>query len=349
MSKLITFDPKKPYKKALGFSEGARVYAKLRSDVTKAGVLKRSYWYYLFLSVTDIGSFLICWYLLVVQSHPVVVVLSIIGIAFFSVRMGGLIHDAAHRAIFKSVTVNDIFGYLTSFVIAFPYRVWRVKHNAHHAHTNEEGEDPDVEVPISFTETTFRRNTFVVRNIRRNQAWLYYVLGPLLSFSIRLKSFKYYAANFKGKIPLEVAILLCGLVVWYVMPFVFFPFWKAMLFLIIVNALSGFYMLNIFAPNHKGMPYLAKGVKFSFLEHQIMTARNLYRHWLTDYVYLGLNYQIEHHLFPDCPRNKLHRVTPFVKKICKKYGMDYTETSIIETNKIIYRELKKISQTAIAS
>jgi len=349
MTRLITNNPKRPFKKALGYAEGAEVYAKLRADVTEAGILKRAYWYYSFITLTDIGLFLFCTYLLTAQNNLIITILSIIGIAFFSVRMGGLIHDAAHRAIFKSVALNDAFGYISAFMLAFPYRVWRVKHNAHHAHTNEEGEDPDIEVPISFTETTFQRNTFVVKAIRKNQAWLYYVLGPLLSFSIRIKSFRYYSANFKGKIPLEVVVLVFGLIIWYVVPFFVFPFWKSILFLVIVNALAGFYMLNIFAPNHKGMPYLAKGVKFSFLEHQILTARNLYSHWLTDYVYLGLNYQIEHHLFPDCPRNKLPLITPYVKKICKKYGMTYTETSIVETNKIIYRELKKVSRTAQVS
>ncbi len=345
----IKNDSSLSHRRALTFHEGAKIYAQLRKDVTAAGILKRAYFYYAVLCLFDIGLFALFIQQFIVQTNPIAVALSIFGIAFFTVRIGGLIHDAGHRAIFKSPRINDLFGYLTSFFIAFPYTVWRVKHNAHHAHTNEEGEDPDVEVPVSFTEEMFRRNTLVVRLIRRHQHWLYYILGPLLSFTIRIKSFKFYKENFTPKTILEVGALLFGLFTWYIVPFLVFPFWKALMFFVMVNGLTGFYMMNVFAPNHKGMPYLEKGVKFSFIEHQIMTARNLYSHWMTDYVYLGLNHQIEHHLFPDCPRYRLKMITPYVKKICRKYKMAYTATSIMETNRIIYRELKKTAQTALTS
>lgn len=343
----IKNDAKLELRRTLTFSEGARVYAQLREEVTRAGILKRAYWYYAFLSIVDIGLFVFFVQQFIVQTNPLLVALSIIGIGFFTVRIGGLIHDAGHRAVFRSPRLNDLFGYMTSFFIAFPYTVWRIKHNAHHAHTNEEGEDPDVEVPISFTEEMFKRHTIVVKLIRRHQHWLYYVLGPLLSFTIRLKSFRYYATNMNVRAAVEMTALVAGLAVWYVVPFVFFPVWKAVLFLLLVNGTAGFYMMNVFAPNHKGMPYLEKGTRFSFIEHQIMTARNLYGHWMTDYVYLGLNYQIEHHLFPDCPRYKLKKITPYVLAVCKKYGLTYTQASIIETNKIIYSELKKVAQTSL--
>lgn len=105
-------------------------------------------------------------------------------------------------------------------------------------------------------------------------------------------------------------------------------------------------MYNIFAPNHKGMPQLPKDIKISFMEHQIMTTRNIYGHWLTDFVYLGLNYQIEHHLFPNCPRNKLKLITPYVEDICRKMNLEFTRVSVLESNKIILSELNRIAKTA---
>jgi delta8-fatty-acid desaturase len=61
---------------------------------------------------------------------------------------------------------------------------------------------------------------------------------------------------------------------------------------------------------------------------------------------IGLNYQIEHHLFTHCPRNKLKLLTPYVKRICKKYGLEYTDVGIVETNKIILRELNEVALSA---
>src|SRR5260221_568858 len=121
---------------------------------------------------------------------------------------------------------------------------------------------------------------------------------------------------------------------------------KALLVFFIVHTATGFYVSNIFAPNHKGMPQLGKHVKISFLEHQIMTSRNIYGHWLTDYVFMGLNYQIEHHLFPNTPRNKFKKITPYVMEICRRRKLEFIQTGIIESNKIILSELRRIAASA---
>jgi len=65
--------------------------------------------------------------------------------------------------------------------------------------------------------------------------------------------------------------------------------------------------------------------------------------FLTDIILVGLNYQIEHHLFTNCPRNKLKLITPYVKRLCKRLGLDYCEVNLLETNKIIVKELHKAS------
>ncbi|MBI2617294.1 acyl-CoA desaturase [Candidatus Gottesmanbacteria bacterium] len=324
--------------------EGARLYGHLRTQVTKAGILNRDYSYYLGLSIIDISGFVFFVYLLVVQTNPWLVALASILLSIFTVRIGGLIHDAGHRAIFKSSLINDLFGYMCSSVVAFPFAVWQYKHNAHHAHTNEEGEDPDLEVPISFTKEMWRRKGLAVRFMRKYQAWLFYPLGSLVSFTMRFKAFRYYKDNMSLVIFSAMTLQIVGMFVWYVLPFLIFPLWKAILFFILTNEVAGFYMLNIFAPNHKGMPQIARGMKFSFLEHQIMTARNIYGHWMTDYMYMGLNYQIEHHLFPNCPRSKLKKITPFILEICRKYKLNYVQMGPLESSKFILKELSDVSK-----
>ena len=326
-------------------TQGARIYAQLMREITRAGILERDYAHYLFLSLFDLGGFFFFVYQFIIQNNPFALILCSFGIAFFTVRLGGLIHDAGHRAIFKSNLINDIYGFFCSFFIGFPFVVWQTKHNLHHGHTNEEGSDPDLEVPISFTPEMLNRKGLAVRFMRKYQAWLFYPLGALVSYTFRLKAFRYYFENFSPKIFLAMCFHLIGMFIFYVLPFLVFPLWKALLFLLLVNELSGFHMLNVFAPNHKGMPQFEKGVRISFLERQILSARNLYGHWLTDYVYLGLNYQIEHHLFPHCPRHKLKLITPYILEICKKYKLAYTQMTVMESNKFILSELHKASKT----
>ena len=78
------------------------------------------------------------------------------------------------------------------------------------------------------------------------------------------------------------------------------------------------------------------------MEHQIITSRNLKGAFLTELFFIGLNLQIEHHLFTNCPRNKLKLITPYVKKLCHDLGLEYREVGLVATNKIILNELKQV-------
>ena len=91
---------------------------------------------------------------------------------------------------------------------------------------------------------------------------------------------------------------------------------KAVVFIVIQQGLFGFYLGCSFAPNHKGMPVLAAGDKTDFLRRQVLTSRNVNGGWLTDFALGGLNYQIEHHLFPSMPRPSLRRSQPLIAAFC---------------------------------
>lgn len=259
-------------------------------------------------------------------------------------QIAGLIHDAAHRAIFNSPKINDWFGKFLAFTVATGYGNWKVSHDRHHANPNQDGFDPDVEVPFSFTPERIKNSTGLARTIAKNQAYLYYPLGVFTSLSLRFKKMTYFQENWGPKIYREVALFVASIIIHFSLPILLFGPIKGLAFLAIVTLVEGFYLFNVFAPNHKGMPEIGDDVKFSFLEHQIMTARNIPHNDFVDYIYLGLNLQIEHHLFPNSPRNNLYKIAQFVKKFCRKYGLDYTETGVIESNLLIFNEMRKISE-----
>ena len=328
----------------LTLSQGAKVYAQLRAQVIDAGILKRSYRYYFLITVFAVGGMFFSLYQFAVQTNIAVLIFWGACIVLFTVQCGGVIHDAGHRAVFRSNFANDILGQLASWLVAFRYSTWKFLHNAHHAHPNQEG-DPDIGAPWILTEDRAKASVGGIKGFfRKYQMWIYYPLG---SFGIVFTRFGSLSRNFKNLNPkraMELAGFIIGVGFWYILPLVVFPLWKALLFLFLTNNLSSIYLTNIFAPNHKGMPQLGRGVRFSFLEQQIVTARNIYGHWLTDFVYLGLNYQIEHHPFPDWPRNKLRFVTPYVVAICRKYRLPYTQVTILESNMQILKELKENSE-----
>ena len=329
-------------------AEGRRIYAQLRKDVIRAGILDRDYRYYAILTaIITAGIGVSLFYIVRLPVSPWLVLWSLI-FSFFAVQICGIVHDSGHRAIFRSPAVNDVAGEISSFFLAMGYHAWRIRHNVHHAHTNEEGEDPDLDIPFhSFTLKRFEGQTGVLRHIARYQAFIFYPLRLLVVFSRRLSSINYFRSRPRNlRLAVEIGLWLVGIAAWFVAPFVLFPLAKAILLFVIVHTTMGFYLSNVFAPNHKGMPQFEQGVEVSFLEQQITTSRNITPGWLTDFAYIGLNYQIEHHLFPNCPRSKLKRITPYIRAICRETGLPYTETGIIESNKIIVATLNGVAKAA---
>lgn len=325
--------------------DGTAAYRELRQIVTSQGILKRAYGFYSILTLFIVGSFFYSGYLIFITPLSVQLIFWSILFGFFSVQVGGLVHDAGHRAIFSSIKNNNTFGNICGILISMNYNAWNFTHNKHHAHTNQEDEDPDLDLPLhAFTQRQFLKQKGLWKVLRNYQAYLYFPLRTLTIFTRRFDSVKYFRRGKKIGILWEVIAWTIGITIVYIVPFFVFDFVKAVLVLSVVNITAGFYMSNVFAPNHKGMPQLPKDIKISFLEHQIMTSRNIYGHWLTDFVYLGLNYQIEHHLFPNCPRNKLKLITPHVLALCKKMRLEYTQVSILESNRIILSELNKIAK-----
>ena len=65
---------------------------------------------------------------------------------------------------------------------------------------------------------------------------------------------------------------------------------------------------------------LSAGDRSDFLRRQVLTSRNVRGNWLTDLALGGLNYQIEHHLFPSMPRPNLRRSKAIVAAFCRRAG-----------------------------
>lgn len=337
--------PKSSYQK-LSILGGTKAYAKLRQQVMAEGILKRDYTYYSILTICIILGFFISLYNIYTAPTVILMIVWSMIFAFFGVHIGGILHDAGHRAIFATTKMNDIFGHIVSAFIAFPFFDWTGTHNKHHAHPNQDEEDPDIELPfISLTKEAYRARTGFSKLIGRYQAYFWYPLGTFVGFSKRFYAYKYFKANLKRKIWWQLVLYGIGMFLWFILPFLLLPAWKAIIVVLVSNLTLGFYMANIFAPNHKGMPQLEHGVKLSFIEQQIITARNIDSNWLIDFVYMGLNYQIEHHLFPNCPRNKLKLLKPHVKNICKKLHLEYTVVDVLKSNKIILSELNTVARS----
>jgi fatty acid desaturase len=205
------------------------------------------------------------------------------------------------------------------------------KHNRHHSNPNHEDLDPDISITaLAFTPDQASSKHGLVRLIARYQGWLFFPLLLLEAAHLHMASAKAIIRGGHGRANLVQGLLLLMHVAGYLMALlvVLSPL-QAVVFLAVQQGLFGLYLGCAFAPNHKGMPTLTQDDELDFLRRQVLTSRNVTGSRLVDFVLGGLNYQIEHHLFPNMPRPNLHRAQPLVRAFCQQHDLPYAEASML--------------------
>jgi fatty acid desaturase len=250
-----------------------------------------------------------------------------------STQLAFLGHDGGHQQVFGSKRANDVIGLgIGDGLVGLSYGWWLDKHNRHHANPNHEGLDPDIgESVLAFTTAHIAaRTSGPYRLIARYQAWLFF---PMLCF----EGLQLHVASARSLIQgkqrryrrIESVLLSAHLLGYLAGIFLVLSPVKALAFIAVHQAVFGIYMGSAFAPNHKGMAVIAPGQQLDFLRRQVLTSRNVRGGWFTDLLLGGLNYQIEHHLFPNMPRPNLRKAQRLVVQYCQEHHISYTESSLI--------------------
>jgi fatty acid desaturase len=242
-------------------------------------------------------------------------------------------HDAGHRQMFRTRRPNDRIGLAhANLLLGMSYGWWVGKHNRHHANPNNVDEDPDVNIgAVAFTADQARAKRGVIRMVVRYQAYAFF---PLLLF----QAAQFHVAGVRsllrqrGRAVWLEGLLLAMHAVGYLTAVltVLSPL-RAALFVAVQQGLFGVYLGCSFAPNHKGMPILSDGDQLDYLRRQVLTSRNVRGSRWVDFAIGGLNYQIEHHLFPNMPRPNLRHAQPIIRAWCLQLGLPYSETSIFKS------------------
>lgn len=257
-------------------------------------------------------------------------------------------HSACHKQCFNRLIFNDLVPlFFGNLLLGISRDWWTNKHNVHHAHPNHDGMDPDLDVPVVvFTEKDARATRGFVRFMVRNQAWLFFPLLTLQGFALREVSVRTLLDG-KARQPKLELLLIAINIIWYIsVPIIALGPWLGIAFVLLSNAVFGVYMGSVFAPNHKGMLIVDDSTEIDYLRLQVLTARNVSAHALTDFWYGGLNYQIEHHLFPSLPMHRLREVSLVVKEFCAARSIAYHETSMVQSYVEILTYLHEIGSHA---
>lgn len=320
-------------------------YAVLKRLVASEGLLKPQNAYYVMKSLVATGLLAVAVGVAVTASSPFVLLLNAAFLGFVFTQVALLAHDVGHRQAFRGRRTSAIArAVLGNLVLGVSQSWWKTKHNRHHATPNHIDDDPDVQFPmIAFSPEQIATRPQWLRPVIAIQAFVFPFLLPFQAISMRLSGADHvFRGLFRGR-GVEAA-LLGAHVAWYVALLALLPSWPiAVAFAAIHQASFGLYNSSVFASNHKGMPMVDAAHRADFLREQVLTSRNVRGHWLTDFWYGGLNYQVEHHLFPTLPRNNLRRVQPIVQRFCAERGIRYHATGLVESYREILGHLHEVS------
>jgi fatty acid desaturase len=323
-------------------------YALLSRQIKQAGLLEPRPGYYIWKIAITALLLAAGWtaFVLVGNSWWQLAVAAFLAVIF--TQMGFLGHDAGHRQIFGSRRANYILGVLHGNLgIGLSYGWWVNKHNKHHAHPNTEGADPDIMLgALAFSQAQARTSRAMARLVYRYQAYLFFPMLLGEAISLHTSSIRALTSRASRHQALETVLLAVHAVGYLTVVFLVLSPVKALVFIVVQQGLFGLYLGSSFAPNHKGMLILDAGDRTDFLRRQVLTSRNVRGGWLTDFALGGLNYQIEHHLFPSMPRPNLRRSKAMIETFCRQRDLPYCESSLVGSYAQALRYLNTVGRPA---
>ncbi|MFD9692694.1 acyl-CoA desaturase [Kitasatospora sp. NPDC059088] len=322
-------------------------FAELRRRVGEAGLLRKRPLYYGCRAAALLGALvlLLAGFAVVGASWWQLALAPVLALVLGQLALLG--HDVAHHAVFSGRRSTDLAGILLgNLVVGMSYGWWVSDHNRHHAHPNREGRDPAANAML-FVRTAEQasRTEGLRRTVAKYQAELFFpllslqALGLVVATAVTLTRGRLRHPVLERTLAALHYALAAGLLLAVLTPL------QALAFAVLCGAVLGVYLGCIFAPNHKGMPMTGPDEQpADYLRRQVLPSRNLRAGRFTHFLFGGLGYQIEHHLFPAMPVPALRPASRIVRAYCAEVGLPYAEAGLVDSFREILRDLRAVGR-----
>lgn len=252
--------------------------------------------------------------------------LSAVLLAFAFVQTGFVAHDAQHGQILRNRAARDWLSRLHwNLLTGISHDWWQHRHGRHHLQPNVEGIDPDLYPVLTYSREQALRRRGLARVVARHQLLCYLPLLACTALYFRCLSLAWLVRERPRSWMPELGLLClhhamyAGLLLYFLTP------GAALGFVLLNQAATGWYMGAVFSSNHSAMPLAPAGRQ---LLDQLHSTRNVATGRLGDFLFGGLNYQIEHHLFPSLPRSRLRQASFRVQDFCNQHALPYHRCSL---------------------
>lgn len=297
------------------------------------------------------------------KGWELVVVAVVMGLGTAGIGLS-IMHDANHGSYSKKAWVNNLLG-LTLNMLGGNAFNWKVQHNVlHHTFTNVHDVDEDIS-PRGVLRMAPESKWRPFHKYQHLYAWFFY--GLLTIVWILFKDFgrlsRYQRDGLvkkqKTTAAMEWTILIGTKVLFvtyaFVLPVLLVPaltWWQPIAGWMIMHYIAGFILAIIFQPAHviDGTEYLQPdehgNMENNWAIHQLHTTTNFGRKNRVFSWYVGgLNYQVEHHLFPNVCHVHYRAIAPIVESTAKEFGLPYkSKETFIEALRAHTVLMKRLGQ-----
>ena len=252
-----------------------------------------------------------------------------------------VMHDANHGSYSKNKWVNKYMSYVMNMIGASSFN-WKIQHNVlHHSFTNIEGMDEDID-PGKLMRLSPHAKRYKVHRLQHIYGWFLY--GMMTFLWLTTKDFRQlYRYKKMGLLKTSkrsfssvLAELVVSKIAYYayalVIPLIFVPvpWWQILIGFFVMHYITGLSLGLIFQPAHVmptseyPLPDDEGNIENNWAVHQLFTTTNFSpKSRLFSWFIGGLNYQIEHHLFPNICHVHYKRLSKIVKETTKEFNLPY--------------------------
>ena len=321
-------------------------YALLLRQVKQAGLLDRRTGYYLWIASPRVllaGGWVA--FVLVGESWWQLAVAVFLAVVF--AQVGFLAHDAGHQQIFTTRAATTCAGFLlANLAIGLGYGFWVDNHNRHHAHPNTGRQRPRHRPSAPWPSPPARPAVAarLARLAYRYQAYFFFPLLLLTAFGLHVDSAVYLAGPGRPARAWERVLFAAHVVGYLGVVFWVSPRSRPRCSSWYSKACSACTWASPSPPTTRACRSSTPTTDSDFLRRQVLTSRNVRGSRLVDLALGGLNYQIEHHLFPSMPRPNLRHAQPIIRRFCHQHGLTYAETSLTDSYAQTLRHLHSVGR-----
>lgn len=286
--------------------------------------------------------------LLCVPVAPPLRLVCLVALGVTMLEFGIIAHDCGHFAVSRRRWVNELLGYTgMSLVCGLSFSRWRVVHNQHHRHSQEQDRDPDMQFALALVvyEDDLARRSCRALRLARWQSWYFWPLTALYWVSLRWDGLAHMLRR-PRRARIDCFVLPAHYLLWLALPSWLIGPGDALLNYVIAASIGAVLTAAVFVINHIGLPVIAPGRHPGHLRQQISLSRNISGGRWADLCLGGLNFHVEHHLYPSAGRAALRRASPVVKAFCAEHGIPYVVEPLGQALRSVTRRLAELGRAA---